>query len=208
MVNYEPMKLIIESQEMEDYLKEVPPAIQFTTPLIQKEIEAITSQADSSKERAKLAFEFARDKIQHSFDSEACRVVTVNAEETVGQKEGICFAKSHVLASLLRGMGIPTGFCYQRKNDPKAGFALHGLNAIYLEDTGWFRVDPRGNKPGIDSEFTTDVEQLAYPIDTSRGEVDYPNVFAEPLPEVIAAMQNSETVTELFYNRPEAVSRD
>ncbi len=199
------MELIIESDDMNDYLKEVPPVIQFDTPLIQKEIKAITSQTDSLRERAKLAFEFARDEIHHSFDSEACKVVTINAEDVIEKREGICFAKSHVLASLLRGMGIPTGFCYQRKNNPKAGFVTHGLNAIYLEDTGWFRVDPRGNKSGIDSQFSTDKEQLAYPIDTSKGEVDYPNVFPVPSPQVISAMQHSENVKELFYNRPEAI---
>lgn len=199
------MKLIIESDNINDYLKEVPPVIQFNTPLIQKQIKIITSQTDSLKERAKLAFEFARDEIQHSFDSDACKLVTVNAEEVIEKREGICFAKSHLLASLLRGMHIPTGFCYQRKNNPKAGYVTHGLNAIYLEDIGWFRVDPRGNKPGIDAQFTTDVEQLAYPIDTSKGEIDYPNVYPEPLPEVITAMQNSKDVEELFYNRPEAL---
>ncbi|MDQ2864298.1 MAG: transglutaminase family protein [Bacteroidota bacterium] len=199
------MELIIESDEMKDYLKEVPPVIQFDTPLIQKEIKAITSQTASLRERAKLAFEFARDEIRHSFDSAECKLVTINAEEAIEKKEGICFAKSHVLASLLRGMGIPTGFCYQRTNNPKAGFALHGLNAIYLDDTGWFRVDPRGNKPGIDSEFSTDTEKLAYSIDPSKGEVDYPNVFPEPLPNVITAMQNSANVAELFYNRPESL---
>lgn len=199
------MELIIESNDMKDYLKEVPPVIQFDTPLIQKQIKTITSQTDSTRDRAKLAFEFVRDKIQHSFDSEACKLVTINAEEALEKREGICFAKAHVLASLLRGMDIPTGFCYQRKNNPKAGYVTHGLNAIYLEDTGWFRVDPRGNKPGIDSQFSTDEEQLAYPIDTTKGEVDYPNVFPEPLPQVIKAMQNSENVGELFYNRPEAM---
>lgn len=199
------MKLIIESDNMEDYLQEVPPVIQFNTPLIQNQIIAISSQTDSLQERAKLAFEFARDEIQHSFDLKTGKVVTVNAEDTLKAKEGICFAKSHVLASLLRGMNIPTGFCYQRKNDPKAGYVLHGLNAIYLEDTGWFRVDPRGNKQGIDSQFSIDQEQLAYPIDTSKGEVDYPNVFTEPLSEVVTAMQNSKDVKDLFYKRPSTI---
>ena len=200
------MKLIFESSDLKDYLNEVPPVIQFHTPLIQKEIKAITSQTDSLRACARLAFEFARDDIQHSFDSEACNLVTINAEETVEKKEGICFAKSHVLASLLRGMCIPTGFCYQLKYNPKAGYVMHGLNAIYLEDIGWFRVDPRGNKPGIDSRFSTDVEHLAYSIDTLKGEIDYPNVFTEPLPEVITAMENSKNVEELFYNRPKSMA--
>lgn len=199
------MKLIIESSDLTDYLKEIPPVIQFNIPLIQQQIEEITSKTEITRERAKLAFEFARDDIQHSFDSEACQMVTITTEETIQNRAGICFAKSHVLASLLRGMGIPTGFCYQLKKDPKAGFAMHGLNAIYLEDVGWFRVDPRGNKPGIDAQFTTDTEQLAYHIDPTQGEVDYPTVYVEPLKTVITAMQSAVNVKDLFYKRPDAL---
>src|SRR5699024_7176772 len=152
--------------------------------------------------RAKIAFEFTRDQIQHSFDDQSCTRVTISAEEAMEKKEGICFAKAHLLATLLRGMGIPTGFCYQLKNNPKAGYVLHGLNAVYFEDTGWRRIDPRGNKAGIDSQFSLNFEKLAYPIDVSKGEIDYPNVFVAPVPKVITAMQKSKNVEDLFYKRP------
>lgn len=201
------MKLIVESTKLSDYLKEVPPVIQFNTPLIQKKIAEIKSLSGSDKERAKIAFELARDGISHSFDTKY-QPVTISAEEALEQKEGICFAKSHVLATLLRGMGIPAGFCYQRvlrKGTVESGYALHGLNAVYFPDTGWFRVDPRGNKEGINSQFNIEEEQLAYPIRPELGEVDYPNVYAEPLPAVIQAMRDSKSCEELFYKRPEAI---
>lgn len=201
------MKLIIESSNLEDYKKEIPPVITFNTPLIREKIAEIKALTTSDKERAKLAFEFARDSIAHSFDTKY-QPVTITAEEAIEQKEGICFAKSHVLAALLRGMGIPAGFCYQRvlrKGTIESGHALHGLNAIYFPDTGWFRVDPRGNKEGIDSQFSIEPEQLAYPIRTELGEIDYPNVYAEPLASVIKSMQESESCATLFYNRPEEV---
>lgn len=201
------MELIIESAELSDYLKEVPPVIQFHTPLIQKKIEEIKSLSHPDKERAKIAFELARDGISHSFDTQY-QPVTISAEEALEQKEGICFAKSHVLATLLRGMGIPAGFCYQRvlrEGTVESGYALHGLNAVYFPDTGWFRVDPRGNKEGINSQFNIKEEQLAYPIRPELGEVDYPHVFAEPLPSVIQAMRESKSCKELFYKRPEAI---
>jgi transglutaminase-like putative cysteine protease len=82
---------------------------------------------------------------------------------------------------------------------------LHGLNAVYLEESGWFRVDPRGNKPGIDSRFSIEEEKLAYPIRTELGEVDYPNVFTAPLPSVLTSMHESCNTQELFYKRPEAI---
>jgi len=201
------MELKILSDNIQDYLKEIPPFIRFDTPLVREKIREIESRAASKRERAKLAFETARDEIQHSFDTNN-KVITIGAEDALQKKEGICFAKSHLLATLLRGMGIPAGFCYQRvlrKGTVESGYALHGLNAVYLEDTGWFRVDPRGNKPGIDSQFSTDVEKLAYPIRESLGEKDYPEVYAGPLPCVLESMENSEDCHALFYNRPEAV---
>jgi len=201
------MELILESNDLTDYLQELPPVVQFSSPVIQKNIKAIKSQAISPKERAKIAFELARDEVSHSFDT-AYLPVTITAEETLEQKEGICFAKSHVLATLLRGMDIPARFCYQRvlrKGNVESGYALHGLNAIYLPETGWFRVDPRGNKLGVDAQFTTDKEQLAYPIRPELGEIDYPNVFTKPLPSVLEAMRNSKDSKELFYKRPESL---
>lgn len=199
------MELKIESTNLDDYLKENPPVIQFNTPYMQQQIATIRKKTDDPKKQAELAFKIARDEVQHSFDDDQCTLVTINAEDALKQKEGICFAKAHVLASLLRGLGIPTGFCYQLKNNPKAGYVLHGLNAIYFEDTGWFRVDPRGNKPGIDSQFSIETEKLAYPIDPAKGERDYPNVFTEPLPKVITAMKDSKDVKDLFYKRPEGI---
>lgn len=201
------MKLKFESERVEDYLKEIPPVIQFNTPLVRQTIQDIQSIAKTKEECAKLAFEIARDQIHHSFDTQN-PVINIEAEETLRNKEGICFAKAHLLASLLRGMGIPAGFCYQRvlrKNTVESGYALHGLNAIYLEGKGWFRLDPRGNKAGINSQFSIEKEQLAYPIRTELGEIDYPDVFTRPLVSVISAMRNSKDCQELFYKRPEVL---
>lgn len=201
------MKLQLESGNLKDYLNELPPIIRFDAPMVHQKIREIESKAKTKTERAKLAFEIARDEIHHSFDTQQ-QEVTINAEDALEKKEGICFAKSHVLATLLRGMDIPAGFCYQRvlrKGTVESGYALHGLNAVYLENAGWFRLDPRGNKPGIDSQFSTDHEKLAYPIRTELGEIDYPNVFTRPLPSVVTSMLASKNTQELFYKRPEAL---
>ncbi len=123
-------------------------------------------RGNTKQEWAKLAFEFVRDEIKHSFDINST-IATVLASETLEKREGICFAKAHLLAAFLRGMGIPSGFCYQRvtrKGTPESGYALHGLNAVYSNESDqWFHLDPRGNKPGISSEFSVHPEKLAYP---------------------------------------------
>ncbi|MBX3281876.1 MAG: transglutaminase family protein [Acidobacteria bacterium] len=201
------MKLELESNDLNDYLEEVPPIVEFSSPAVRETIAGIEARASTPRERAKLAFEFARDEIAHSFDTNS-EVITIGAEDAIKRKEGICFAKSHVLAALLRGMHIPAGFCYQRvlrKGTVDSGYALHGLNAIYLEDVGWFRVDPRGNKPGVDSQFSVDEEKLAYPIREELGEFDYPHVLTEPLLSVISAMRQTENCHTLFFDRPDSM---
>ena len=202
------MKLILESESLEDYLSEIPPYIQFDTPLVQQCIQGIQSKASNQLERAQLAFEISRDQIHHSFDTKFQKV-TVCAEDVLRNKEGICFAKAHLFATLCRGMGIPAGFCYQRVlRDGKtveSGYALHGLNAIYLKGKGWVRLDPRGNKVGVDAQFSVEKEKLAYPIRKELGEVDYPQVFTKPLDSVLQAMEDSKNTGELFFKRPQAV---
>lgn len=198
------MKLILESSRLGNYLDENPPVIRFDTPLVRERIARIKASAPTPEQHARLAFAVARDEIKHSFDSQD-PVVTIDAEDVLRHGGGICFAKAHLLVSLLRGLGIPSGFCYQRvlrKVTMDSGYALHGLNALYLEPFGWFRVDPRGNKPGVDAQFSPRAEQLAYPIRPELGEIDYPDVFTAPLPAVLDAMRDSRTSQELFFNRP------
>lgn len=202
------MQLKFESERIEDYLGEVKPYINFDTPLVKQKINLIKLKTVNPKERAKLAFEIARDEIHHSFDTKNPEV-TISAEAVLKSCNGICFAKSHLLATLLRGMNIPCGFCYQRvlrkTNDPNSGHALHGLNAVYLKDYGWFRLDPRGNKASVDSQFSIETEKLAYPIRPEYGEIDYPKVFTKPLDSVIQSMKSSKDTAELFFKRPEEI---
>lgn len=200
------MKLKLKSDQIEDYLEESK-IINYHHALIQEKVEKLKEQTTSTYDYALMAFNFVRDEIKHSFDIAGTNV-TISASETLENREGICFAKAHLLAAFLRAEGIPTGFCYQkviRKETVDSGYALHGLNAIYL-DNRWFRVDPRGNKPGISSEFQMDKEELAYVIHPEKGEEDYFEVFDKPLQNVIQAMKESKDCDELFYKRPEALT--
>lgn len=202
------MELQMKSSRQEDYLEDIENIIDIHHPFIQEKLEEIVASADSLEDRARIAFDFVRDEIDHSFDT-GSSVITISAVETLARREGICFAKAHLLAGLLRGMGIPTGFCYQRvlrKGTLESGYALHGLNAAYLEGHGWFRIDPRGNKPGISSEFSIHEEKLPYDIREEMGEIDYPYVYAAPLESVIRAMEESEDCQALFSGRPEEIA--
>ena len=81
-------------------------------------------------------------------------------------------------------------------------FACTGLNAIYLEEQGWYRVDARGNRDGIDAQFDPPREQLAFSTD-SPGERDLPGIFVDPLPEVVEALGQFADWKELYENLPD-----
>lgn len=144
-------------------------------------------------DRIGAAFVFVRDGIRHSGDV-GSRIVTRTASEVLAAGEGICMAKSHLLAALLRCGGIPAALCYQRllvDDSPGREFRLHGLNAVYLRSRKcWLRIDARGNKPGVDARFDPDGgERIAYPIRSERGEVDYPALYCEPPALVAEALE-------------------
>ncbi len=151
----------------------------------------------------KACFEFVRDEIKHSADY-GLDPVTCKASDVLKYGAGYCYAKSHLLAALLRANGIPTGLCYQRLTirDDKPPFSLHGLNAVYLPDHGWYRLDARGNKEGVSAEFCPPTENLAFPIVTA-GEADLPEIWAEPLSSVVHALTHYTDYEEVNKNLPD-----
>ncbi len=144
-------------------------------------------------ERIIAVFEFVRDKIHHSYDIN-CTDVTRKASEVLQHGHGICYAKSHLFAALLRGMGIPAGICYQRLtlyDKPEDGHCIHALNTVYIKELNkWIRLDARGNKKYIDAQFSIDKEKLAFPIREGYGEIDYKINYSEPHPDIIKTLES------------------
>ena len=198
------MKLICESHYLEDYLFELD-VVDFNHPLIREKVNDLFYSSLNEIEIVKIAFEFVRDNISHSNDIQSLRV-TCKASEVLYFKEGICYAKSNLLASILRSKGIPTGFCYQRltKGDtPNTGYCIHALNAVYLKTLKrWIRLDARGNKEGVNAQFSIDEERLAFPIRKQYDENDYPIIYKEPNANTINALKQNLDCQTLFDNLP------
>ena len=152
-----------------------------------------------------MAYEYVRDMISHSADISA-DTVTCSASEVLKAGHGICFAKSHLLAAILRSKSVPAGFCYQKLilDDETAPVLIyHGLNGVYLREYGkWIRLDARGNKPGVNAQFSIDSEMLAFPIRPEKGEVDVPVIYADPDTEIVKTLQSYGLRSELWDNLP------
>jgi transglutaminase-like putative cysteine protease len=187
---------------MKQYLDESA-CIDWKHPLVTAKAIELAEDCVSNEEIAKRCFEFVRDAIKHSWDYRM-NPVTCKASDVLIHGTGYCYAKSHLLAALLRANAIPAGLCYQRLavEADGASYCLHGLNAVYLKRHGWYRVDARGNKPGIAAGFNPPTEILAFPIVTAS-ERDFPEIRGEPLPVVVQALTQNNTVEQVFENLPD-----
>ena len=162
--------------------------------------EIVSSGGES--EWARAIFEWVRDQISHSKDFDIEKV-TCTSTEVMKFNTGICYAKSHLLAAMMRYAKIPCGFCYQVFENPLANknqrLALHGLNAIYLEEvSSWRRIDPRGNRSDICTTFSIGDESLAFPDMNFLDDC----VYASPLAVVIDGLRTAESVTSLWPHLP------
>ena len=177
--------------------------IDWQEPNVLAKAEQLAASCDNEESLVKACFEFVRDHIKHSADYRL-NPVTCKASEVLTQATGFCYAKSHLLAGLLRANHIPAGLCYQRLtiSDNKPPFCLHGLNAVYLQQYGWYRLDPRGNKAEVDAQFCPPIEKLAYPI-TIDGEADLAEIWPEPIPQVVDVLQQHSSYQQVLKNLPD-----
>lgn len=177
--------------------------IDWKHPLVTAKATDLAAGCVDDEALAKQCFEFVRDSIKHSWDYRL-NPVTCKASDVLAHGTGYCYAKSHLLAALLRANAIPAGLCYQRLTVGSDGppYCLHGLNAIYLKQYGWYRVDARGNKVGVAAEFCPPTERLAFPI-IGALERDFSEIWAEPLPMVVNALIQNKTVEQVAENLPD-----
>lgn len=179
------------------------PYIDLEHPEIQQLARRLAAESSGEQDCARRCFEFVRDRIRHSSDYRL-NPVTCKASDVLQHGTGYCYAKSHLLAALLRANGIPAGLCYQRLSVGEHGapYCLHGLNAVYLRDFGWYRIDARGNKSGVDAQFTPPQEALAFPI-REAVERDLPEIWAEPLAVVVEALERYPSYDQVLANLPD-----
>ena len=196
-----------ESDDLSEYLVS-DTIIDWQNPAVRQKAMELTESLPDEVAKARCLYEWVRDAIPHSNDA-GLEVVTCTASEVLHHGTGICFSKSHLLAALLRAVNIPAGFCYQvLRLDPTVDdeMVLHGFNAIYLGTLSkWIRVDARGNTNGINAQFSTKKEQLAFAMNPSADEFIYETIFAAPVSSVVTRLRMYDSRSELWMDLPESL---
>lgn len=193
------MIFVPELKELESYLK-CTEVVDYDNIEIKKVCDELVKGKTSDFETARVIYGYVRDRVSHSGDINASEV-TCNASEVLEKGHGICCAKSHLFAAMLRYKGIPAGFCYQslyEDGDEVPYRPVHGLNGVFIGSIGrWIRLDARGNKEGVRAEFSLDAEKVAWPARPEFGERDIPVIFVEPPKGIVDALRKSKNRKEL-----------
>lgn len=175
---------------------------------IQAAALSVVGDAVLDEEIARRCFLWVRDQVRHSSDH-SLSVVTCVASDVLRHRSGFCYAKSHLLAALLRARGIPAALCYQRLAlDPTGSvFCLHGLVAVHLQRHGWYRVDPRGNRDHVTTDFCPPIERLAF-TPKLPGELDIAERFTDALPVVVSTLLRYRSAEEVARDLPDYLPAD
>lgn len=180
------------------YLQETE-IIDYSSPEVQNACSEFEQYRGDEILLAEKLYDFVQNKFPHTSDCKRTEL-SIKASDVIKNGHGLCMAKSHLYAAMLRYFGIPCGFCYQilRAKTPNH-FYPHGLNAVYFESLGkWVRLDPRGNKAGQDARFSIEEEHLAYQADNFRNEVDLPMYFTNPFKGLVDCMKKCADKPEFF----------
>ena len=182
--------------------------IDFLSPIIKEKANDLFYAKNTDVEKAIIAYEYVRDEIPHSFDIGA-KIITAKASDVLMHKTGICHAKANLLAALLRSQGIPIGFCFQHltlKDDDSDGYCVHCYNAVWLHGR-WIKLDARGNKEGVDAQFSLDEPRLAYPPRPEYDEYFWPGIYAHPHLDTMIMLENAKSLQDVFDNIADYVTQ-
>lgn len=185
---------------MNDYLIETQ-SIDYNDENIQKKVSHLKELSCDDIDYIERCFMFVRDEIPHSWDIGA-EIVSKKASEVLINKTGICWAKSCLLAALLRANEIPSGISYQlltrADNDTSDGYIIHAFNTVYIEQLDkWIRLDARGNKENVNAQFSLDEEHLAYETRSELGEIDYHNNQTDLDERLVNVLAKCNVVSEI-----------
>lgn len=201
------MELIIESSDLERYL-ESSEVVDIDDGSVRRLADGLATHTGTEVDKVRSVFEYMQANIPHTFDTDR-KEVACKASDVIRLGHGICYAKANLGAALLRYMGIPAGFCYQKfrmEGTMDSKFVLHCFNAVFFRDMGiWARMDVRTAGEGFDPTFKPFMDSGIFPADAALGEMEYPGVYVNPIPSTIAALKNSRDAIELHDKLPEGL---
>jgi transglutaminase-like putative cysteine protease len=164
--------------EVQKYLK---PGVYVNSdhPAIIAKLEELVGDEKDSIKKAKILYEFVRDKIKEG------RIYSMKASDVLAKAEGVCYEKASLLTALARAAGIPAALGYneiiiknRKTSDGKITdiHFLHGVTLLYLNGK-WITLDQTGNADRWNGWVRDDPVIIKLPLEFSADhDVLFPSV--------------------------------
>lgn len=196
-----------ETDDLGRYLEDTI-TIDWQTPSVTSQARQLLEGVAEPRARLRRLFGFVRDEIAHSLD-EPTQQRPCRASEVLRARTGLSYAKSHLLAGLLRYAGYPTGFCYARleSSERPGRFELHGFNAVYWRsDSRWIFLDALGDRGGRTTECRFEAPfSLAHWPQAGRGESFLPFVYKRPARRIVDLLERAPDLEAIRRNLPDSI---
>lgn len=196
-----------ESDDLGRYLEDTI-TIDWQSPGLMETAGALLEGRDGPEARLEALFRFVRDDVPHALDVQPERA-TCRASEVLREGHGLCYAKSHLLAGLLRYAGFPTGFCYARlvSEAQRSGFVLHGFNAVYWAPTEtWLLLDASGREAAPEASVRFEAPWgLPFAVDPEAGESFLPHILRRPPKRIIDLLERAPDFAAVSRNLPDTL---
>jgi len=180
--------------------------VDFSASVIQDKIKNLFCNVNNEVKKARIAYEYVRDEIPHTFDIPA-DTITAKASDVLIYNTGICHAKANLLAALLRAQNIPVGFCFQHltlSDDDSLGYCIHCYNAIFI-DNQWIKVDARGNTNGKNAQFSLAEPRLAFLNRSNYDEYFLEGIYSKPHLDTMLMLEKANSLQDVIENIPDYI---
>lgn len=196
-----------ESDDLGRYLEDTI-TIDWQTPIVSERATALLAGCDTPEARVEALFRFVRDEIADAVETPDAPLAC-SASQVLHAGAGLDYAKSHLLAALLRFAGVPTGFCYARLVDPEhpGRFVLRGSNAIWWAPGAcWVPLDASDGRgaAAVSVRFAPPWQLPTLP-DPGRGEGFLPAILRRPPRRIIDLLERAPDLAAALRGRPDGL---
>lgn len=84
------------------------------------------------------------------------------------------------------------------------GYCVHALNAVYVEGR-WIKLDARGNRLGMDAQFSFNKPILVFHPRLIYNESFWPGIYATPLGSCMKLLDEANCIQDILANIPDSL---
>jgi transglutaminase-like putative cysteine protease len=85
------------------------------------------------------------------------------------------------------------------------GYAVHCYNAVYVGER-WIKVDARGNRPGVNAQFSLDKPILAFPCRPEYDEYFWAGIYASPHKATMQMLKKASCLQDVLDYIPDMIT--